>query len=121
MVRATVIVSALFALASTVYAKGTLVNVDGGHHIGVNNLNLQGLGQEAVDARGTAVRDLVQNVDVLDGDDDEYFVPASNGGRRPNRISRPEVHEHTHDCHHDDHHGLCKYTHALYDDLLLML
>lgn len=106
MVRA-IIFSALVAFASSVYAAGSLVNINGGHHIGVNDINLQGLGQEAVDARGTVVRDVVQNVDVLG---DHEFVDAPAAGTRPVRPTRPThpaaPHEHGPECAHS--HGLCK-------------
>jgi hypothetical protein len=69
MVRATVIISAVFALAASVSAipTGQLINVDGGHHIGLNDVNAQELGQEFVDARGFTLKDAVQRIAIADG------------------------------------------------------
>lgn len=66
MVRATIVISAVFALAASVSAvpRGSLIDVNSGHHLGVNNVNLQGAGQHLVDGRGIEVKDAVQRVDV---------------------------------------------------------
>lgn len=120
MVRSTAIVSALLAFTSSVFAAGKLINIDGGDHIGVNDINLQNFGHEAVDARGAQFRDIGQNIDILDGDFDgeDVLVGPPVRGTRPTRVTNPVVHEHTGDCGHHDH-GLCKYT--LYIEFLLIL
>ena len=52
MVRATIIVSAVFALVATVSAKGSILDIDGGDYIGVGQVNAQGAASHVVEAQG---------------------------------------------------------------------
>ncbi|GAN09474.1 hypothetical protein MAM1_0269d09003 [Mucor ambiguus] len=84
MVRATIFVSALFALAATVSAiprpDGTLVDVDGGDHIGTGDLNFDNALQNVVNANDLQVQDVGYDINAISDDDDDTRSGNSGSG-----------------------------------------
>ncbi|KAL9557917.1 hypothetical protein MBANPS3_001147 [Mucor bainieri] len=81
MVRATIFVSALFALAATVAAvprPGTLVDVDSGDHLGTGDLNFDNALQNVVNANDLNVQDVGYDINAVSDDDDD--TSSGNGG-----------------------------------------
>ncbi|KAK4514338.1 exosome catalytic subunit dis3 [Mucor velutinosus] len=100
MVRATIFVSALFALAATVSAiprpDGTLVDIDSGDHIGTGDLNFDNALQNVVNANNLRVQDVGYDINALSDDYD--------GAHSGNRGS---------DCGHHHHHHRGGLLHGL--------
>ncbi|CAO3652379.1 unnamed protein product [Mucor fragilis] len=84
MVRATIFVSALFALAATVSAiprpAGTLVDVDSGDHLGTGDLNFDNALQNVVNANDLQVQDVGYDINAISDDDDDTRSGNSGSG-----------------------------------------
>ncbi|KAL0144260.1 hypothetical protein V8B55DRAFT_1484981, partial [Mucor lusitanicus] len=84
MVRATIFVSALFALAATVSAiprpDGTLVDVDSGDHLGTGDLNFGNALQNVVNANDLQVQDVGYDINAISDDDDDTRSGNSGSG-----------------------------------------
>ncbi|CAO0796990.1 unnamed protein product [Mucor circinelloides] len=84
MVRATIFVSALFALAATVSAiprpDASLVGVDGGDHIGTGDLNFDEALQNVVNANDLQVQDVGYDINAIADDDDDNNSGSNGSG-----------------------------------------
>ncbi|KAL7316285.1 hypothetical protein PS15m_005401 [Mucor circinelloides] len=84
MVRATIFVSALFALAATVSAiprpDASLVGVDADDHIGTGDLNFDNALQNVVNANDLQVQDVGYDINAIADDDDDNNSGSNGSG-----------------------------------------
>lgn len=84
MVRATIFVSAVFALAATVSAiprpDASLVGVDADDHIGTGDLNFDNALQNVVNANDLQVQDVGYDINAIADDDDDNNSGSNGSG-----------------------------------------